>query len=456
VLAALCSYAAACGSDPAGDDSGRPDSWHVRSGFVRDADGRAIILRGANLANQHKQAPYLGFHQPADFQDLRQVWGMNAIRYLLTWSAVEPQDGQFDDAYLEAVAQRMDWAHEAGLLVVLDMHQDVYGEGFGGDGAPKWTCDQAHYDAYEPQSPWFLNYLNEHVAACFDDLWTSEALGHRFAAAWAHVAARLGDHPAVVGFDVLNEPHWGTAIPGSFERDWLQPFYERVVPAVRGQAPNWVAFLEPSAGRNVGIATSLTSFPFSNVAYAPHSYDASAEQGNGFNPVSRGAILANYESLAEEARSLDAALWIGEYGGIADDDGIVAYMDAQYDGAAAVAAGTMYWSYDRDNGYGMLRPEGAAKEVLLDVLVRPYPQRVAGRPLSWSFDEETRTFILRFEPDRSIAAPTILAVPSRVYPNGYEVECDGCEHTSDSVDLWVTTPPEGSPAEIVVRPAGTR
>ena len=28
---------------------------------------------------------------------------------------------------------------EHGVHVILDMHQDVYGEGFGGNGAPRWT-----------------------------------------------------------------------------------------------------------------------------------------------------------------------------------------------------------------------------------------------------------------------------------------------------------------------------
>ena len=62
-------------------------------------------------------------------------WGMNAVRLLTTWAAVEPEQGVYDEAYLDALAERLDWAKDAGLHVVLDMHQDVYGEGFGFDGA---------------------------------------------------------------------------------------------------------------------------------------------------------------------------------------------------------------------------------------------------------------------------------------------------------------------------------
>ena len=35
------------------------------------------------------------------------------------------------------VAERLCWAHDAGLVAVLDMHEDIYGEGFGFDGAPR-------------------------------------------------------------------------------------------------------------------------------------------------------------------------------------------------------------------------------------------------------------------------------------------------------------------------------
>ncbi|HEX7666798.1 MAG TPA: hypothetical protein VF407_19855, partial [Polyangiaceae bacterium] len=64
--------------------------WHVESGFVRDPEGRAVILHGVNLAGAHKTPPYWGFHGPSDFARLRSEWGMNAIRFVVTWAAIEP------------------------------------------------------------------------------------------------------------------------------------------------------------------------------------------------------------------------------------------------------------------------------------------------------------------------------------------------------------------------------
>src|SRR4029079_7605799 len=110
---------------------------------------------------------------PADYERLRAEWGFSAIRCLITWAAVEPSPGTYDDAYLDWVAERMAWADAAGLAVIVDMHQDVFGEGFGFAGAPRWACDASRYDAFVRQEPWSVNYAEPNVMACFDAFWSS-------------------------------------------------------------------------------------------------------------------------------------------------------------------------------------------------------------------------------------------------------------------------------------------
>jgi endoglycosylceramidase len=411
----------------AGDGAGGTGARRVRRGFLRDREGRALLLRGANVSSVHKQKPYLDFHLESDYAKMRTEWGMNAVRFLIVWAAVEPSRGKFDDAYLAKVQTRMEWARRAGLHVFLDMHQDLFGEGFsGGDGAPRWACDEKRYAAFTPMTPWFLGYASAEVVACFDGLYKDDGVTARFVEAWRHVAGRLGSAEAVLGFDPLNEPHWGSSSVYTFERDRLEAFYTRVIQAVRSEAPSWVAFVEPAISRNLLIPTGLRPFALADIVYAPHAYDAPAERGEGFDPARRSDLIANLASLAGEAASLEGALVIGEYGGVAADKGIAEYMDAVYDGAAASAASAIYWHYGKDSGYGLLDSTGAEKKALLDAIVRPYPELVAGDPISFSFDEKTRALVLVFVPDATVAAPTQLVLPARVYPSGYEVECGGC------------------------------
>ena len=62
---------------------------------------------------------------------------------------------------------------------------------------------------------------------------------------------------------------------------------------------------------------------------------------------------------------------------------------------------------------------------------RPYAPHAAGRPLSVSFDRETRTFELEVESDPEVAAPTVVFVPRVQYPKGVGVEVSAGETSYD-------------------------
>lgn len=414
-----------CGNGDTG--ATRPDHWHVSAGHLRDPAGRSVILRGANVSSRHKRPPYFDYHEAADYARLRDDFGLTSVRFLISWAAIEPERDVYDASYLEMVAERIETIGQQGLLVVLDMHQDLYGEGFNGNGAPRWTCAQSHYDAFEPIEPWFANYANEHIVACYDGFWSSSELQSHYVEAWRRVAERLADYDHIIGVDPMNEPYWGSAGPGEFEENILSALYEQVIATVRSHAPGWVAFIEPSSSRNLGIGTRLPLMSFEHIVYAPHSYDQNAEAGDGFDAARREALMGNVALLRQEADVLGAALWIGEYGGVAAHAGIGAYMDAQYDAIGLAAAGSAYWEYGKGSGYELLDPDGNEKPELAAAIVRPYPSRVAGRVLSYELDDATATLQVRIEPDSSITAPTELVVPARLYPSGVQVDCGGCD-----------------------------
>ena len=86
----------------------------------------------------------------------------------------------------------------------------------------------------------------------------------------------------------------------------------------------------------------------------------------------------------------------------------------------------MYWAMDKGGGYSIYDAQGVPNPMLIDVIVRPAPVRIAGDPIAWTYDDATRALTLTWKPDRSIEAPTVIAVPVKVYPNGVNVECGGC------------------------------
>jgi endoglycosylceramidase len=427
-------------------------TWSVSNGFLRDPQGRAATLRGAQIAGDQKSSPYIDGKTIADYQRLRDAWGFNSMRFLMVWAAIEPQEGVYDDAYLDQLAERAEWAQELGLSVIVDMHQDIYGEGFGFDGAPKWACAASYYAAFQPASLWSLDAVDPNVEACTDQLYDDPTTLAHFTEAWRRVAQRLAGIPSVIGFDALNEPEWGTHTIDGFEAQVLEPFYEGIVKVVRAEAPQWIAFLEPSASRNLGFPTGLVPFPFGNVVYSPHSYDGTAESTGLFPVADVPDVLAKVKALQGEAQSLGAALWVGEYGGHWDDPNIGAYLGAEYTGIGAVGAGSDLWDDSTGGGYSPVAADGSENTALADAVALPYPSRTAGDPVSYAFDAASATFTFVYTPDPKVSAPTEIVVPARVYPSGYSVACGGCVYTWTPTELVITSPAKGATATVTLAP----
>lgn len=88
--------ASACGDNlppPCGD------GHRVCDGQIRDPEGRALVLRGVNLASAHKHAPYADDFTPAHYAQLH-AWGFRSLRFLISWAAVEPTPGTYPTARL--------------------------------------------------------------------------------------------------------------------------------------------------------------------------------------------------------------------------------------------------------------------------------------------------------------------------------------------------------------------
>lgn len=94
-----------------------------------------------------------------------------------------------------------------------------------------------------------------------------------------------------------------------------------------------------------------------------------------------------------------------------------------------------------------------------DAVVRPYPQRVAGVPRSFSYDPDTRVFALAFDPSPSATLPTEIYLPAgRHYPEGWSLSgCDetrGCTSTwnADTEILEILTPNQTTRLDLAIAP----
>jgi len=404
-----------------------------------------IILHGANVDGSSKGTEdHMPRQDRPTIQRMADDWGWNHARFLIFWDGLEPEPGVIDEAYLDRIEERLDHFAEMGVWVVLDMHQDVYSADFCCDGAPSWAV-RDDGEPFELQSRWFLNYFQPAVVRAFDNFWLYTDGDHadlqdHYGAVWVAVARRFADHPAVVGYDLMNEPSPGSMSDGlellgtpnpdgphpQFDRTRLQPFYQRLIDRIRAvDNDSWI-FFEPRYG---APADGLTSYlgvledprpEGDRLVYYPHLYSVRLEATEAYHRDSN-PVVANWEiERTVEVRAQNAALAIGEWGLAQSTENVEQFMADVLAMADRMRAGWAYWDY----GFGGWIPvdgDGVERPTM-DLLVRPYPRFVAGTPEAFGFEPETRVFSLQVEPREGVTGPTEIHVPGRHYPDGWDLD----------------------------------
>jgi endoglycosylceramidase len=269
--------------------------------------------------------------------DLAQMRGLgfNFIRLPVSWSQLEPTPGTYSAAYIDRIAQVVQWAGQQGIYVLIDMHEDNYSrftpetapvsvpplltptqEGGGhADGAPPWAVMADGVPALSADGQ---GELNAFVETAFTNFWLNAipknsagqplpqgaapgpGLQDHYIGAIAALAAHFKGNSTVVGYDIMNEPLPGLlAAPGVFDQGYLYPFYRRVIDAIAGThdglpcaaGTSYTAacgyrslgiddtqhlfFVEPMALRNLTDVAVGLSLPFTsdpNIVYEPHAY----------------------------------------------------------------------------------------------------------------------------------------------------------------------------------------
>lgn len=397
------------------------DGW-----FIRDKQGRALILRGINATNYYKYRPmedpvYMGRE---GFERIARL-GFNAVRLLVQWHALEPEPDVFDPDYLDKIEERIRWAADAGLYVQIDMHQDLYGEGFGDNGAPAWTCDQSYYDSYVFREPWTINYFSNEITACFDQYWQNRELWGHQARAAAEVGRRVADLDNVIGYDVFNEPFWGSMNWRDLERDILWDYYHLFAETVTGALPQRLIFFQSTIMFNLNL---VTHFPgeFTEFAgvFAPHYYYPSLEIIFNYDGNAE-AVRRDISKAAAEARRLGTPLSFGEMGGFNATPNLDEYLFVLYGAFDKEMVGAFMWDYSIYAKGLLLNPEGELIPHARAIL-RPTPSAVAGTPLDFSWDYVNLTFTLTWEEDAR-AGDTEILLPAWIKNGGFTVTLDGKE-----------------------------
>lgn len=427
----------------------RPDGrWLV------DGHGRVVLLHGVNSVD--KDEPYLdpggSYTLTESDAEALAAHGFNTVRLGVKFDALMPTEGVIDTGYLDRIAATVELLGEHGIYVLLDHHQDGLSKAWaGGNGFPPWAIEQCPFP-FEPNPGFPLYYTMTSMSLGWDEVWhdnTKNVQTHR-GNALAAVAERVGDHPAVLGIELMNEPWPGTAWPTcanpllgcpAFDAT-MQELWEKLTARVRQADPDLPVYWEPHILWNLTIPSNLSNplltpeVQAQDVVFAFHDYCGFAEFAVYLGSPDELTATCDMQH-ARMYMNLDAVTnrtgWPAlatEFGNTEDPVALarsLSRLDARF-------TGWQYWDYP--SGRDLYSREFGKQ------LVRTYPQATAGEPESMSYNPATGEFHYSYQPE-DLRPPTVIFVSPVQYPDGYRVSVSGGTATSRPGARRVTVVADG-------------
>lgn len=445
---------------------------HVDGPWLRDARGRVVLLRGANvvrldgmLAEQPTEA-----HEQ-DFAFLASL-GFNLVRLPIPWAGVEPRPGVHDFDFLRArVDPLLRAASDHGMQVILALQTVRWSSCFLGErAAPPWMC-MAATGGPATQRGWgardALAELKAARARCsfLRDATASDGatLREHFVVTWGAIAHYYEQDRRIFGFDLLDEPSaTGCMRPDEFVTDLLTPLYGALAAQVRDTAAPQALVLQPASSREdplLGIAAS----PAPGSIFAPHLFGQTFGAPASDTEDTRPALDPLYIRATALAGTIGGPLVVGEIG--ADGPPIADFRPATRDFLAAsldeldrMLAGGAVWALVLREPGGEAATTGIGNEEDAAVLARPFARRIAGIPQEMRFDASSGEFRLRFVDDPALRPPDpseIFVPATRRYPHGFSVQVsqgDRWSFDAHNQRVLLYRGP-GTTHEVTIRPA---
>jgi hypothetical protein len=246
--------------------------WLFQGGPQSPGEIRALVLEllGPEGSAAFWQKYRENYVTREDIALLRRA-GFNAVRVPLHYSLFESDDAEG----FQLLDRLIGWSRAENLYVIFDLHAAPGGQtGTNID-------DSAGY-------PWLFQSPQEQ---------------EHLMAIWRRLAAHYRDEPAVLGYDLLNEPipHFPKLAPLNSS---LEPLYKKLTGEIRKVDAHHILFL---GGAQWDSNFSVFGKPFdANVAYTFHKYWTAPDE----------SVIRQYIDFRER---YDVPIWMGESGENTDE-----------------------------------------------------------------------------------------------------------------------------------------
>ena len=436
----LVVFVVACGGG--GDPAPRTAPLWSDGTHLRDADGRIALLRGINAridgvfdVRFDDGRTALEPLPPLDATDCQRMraLGFDLLRLPINWSGIEPSQGTYDDAYLGRVDAAVRCAADAGLVVLIDLHQDAYSKEIGEDGAPLWAIQPAPTMLLQgPLTDLDARRTSGQVTdafATFFDPADPAGLQAAFFDVLDLVATRWATDPAVIGFELYNEPPVGQPA--------VDVFSAAAAARVRAAAPGKLVMFEPSAVRNLFDFAPKPAAPFAtqDAVYAPHIYTyVFYLDQTRLEQLQPAELEASVQAARAESAGWNTPILIGEYGIGPTQPNADVWMGVQAELHDAYLASDAFWLW-KENSQGAWgvhdhAVDGSGGDVwterpqVVAWISRIHAARIAGTVVANRYDRITGSLHLEVANTGGVAHE--IYIPERAAAS-FAITCDGDE-----------------------------
>ncbi|WP_430810434.1 MULTISPECIES: cellulase family glycosylhydrolase [unclassified Carboxylicivirga] len=506
-----CCLLVACSTD---DSLTMPGNITVQGDKFVDDHGREVILHGINVVNKNPDEGYI-YNGGPEFYKLLKQQGFNSIRFIIIWDGLEPEPGVYNEAYLQEIDKRIEWAAANGLFVILDMHQDLFSVKYA-DGAPEWATITEGKE-HTTGAIWSDAYMmSEAVQTAFDNFWNNtpatDGVGvqDHYAQVWQHVAKRYATNPAVIGYDIMNEPFPGSgaqqAMPAmlkaygelvykikgeimseeellmtwadesrrtkaleflsteenysyvidalypfnkAFETKHLQSMYQRVANAIREVDQQSILFLEHSYFSNMGVPSSIERVTLKNGQ--PDPLVAYAPHGYDLVTDTQDAAAAKSERVKfiyQRIKETGERMSMPVWLG----EWGAYYSFGEEITPVAQFAMSLIEKHNFGQAYWSYTPGTEDKHYFKNALLRPYPAYINGELIAYAYDRTDGVFEMTWNEDEANKAETLVFIPAIARVSQAELPAGTLiRPLAETEHGWLVIPPNANKRQRTLR-----
>jgi endoglycosylceramidase len=446
--------------------------------FIETTHGREVFLHGVNAIV--KGFPYVPSTNEFDIdislttkdhETLKDL-GVNVYRLGSMWKGLEPNRGKYNETYLNQLDLIINGSEKYDIYTLLDMHQDDFSEKFCGEGVPDWSAiesvtkdshnfpapvgepftDVSQIDGYPTRQDcakfnWPQYYNTWAEGSAFQNLYkNTDGILDSWGKFWNKLVSTFDKYPSVLGFELINEPGAGDVIsdpllliPSVADKNNLQPAYDSLANNIRQASKDALIFF---------AAVTWDDIVPNGFDHAPGGVDNAPNSVFSFHYYEppQGNTHTYFNTRKKDSQRLQVGSMLTEFERPTSDNTNSTYFDRVANAADENLLSWTMWEYKAfcietnetlnsdsqaaafgacKTGYGehlIWNIDGSQNMNASRKLARSYAQSVAGNTNMMKFNSTTGDFILSYQINLSIEAPTEIFVHKDLnYPTGYNI-----------------------------------